>query len=254
MQVARPARASFAIASASLAFLSLAYGNFVPGQALPAWLPGRNILTYGAALIVLAASVGLCLTRTAKRSALVIGIYLAVWGAISTPPILAQPLSVGAWYGFVEALTSLVGAWILYAEPTAERSIRTAQVLFGLSCVFYGYSHFAYASYTASMVPGWLPGHVTLAYLTGAAHIGAGIGIATRMLPGLAAVLEASMMSLFGLLVWVPSFFAQPRPAWATPPQAQWSELVVNLILAAAAWIVAQSFGTQRSKQLPGLE
>jgi hypothetical protein len=25
----------------------------------------------------------------------------------------------------------------------------------------------------------------------------------------------------------------QPRPAWATPPQNQWSELVVNLLLAA---------------------
>jgi hypothetical protein len=46
---------------------------------------------------------------------------------------------------------------------------------------------------------------------------------------------------LFGLLVWVPSFFAQPRPDWATPPQNQWSELVVNLVLAAAAWVVATS-------------
>jgi hypothetical protein len=49
------------------------------------------------------------------------------------------------------------------------------------------------------------------------------------------------MMSLFGLLVWVPSFFMSPRPEWATPPQNQWSELVVNLMLAAAAWLVASS-------------
>jgi len=50
------------------------------------------------------------------------------------------------------------------------------------------------------------------------------------------------MMSLFGLLVWVPTFFAQPRPSWATPPQNEWSELVVNLVLAAAAWIVVTSW------------
>ena len=55
------------------------------------------------------------------------------------------------------------------------------------------------------------------------------------------------MMSLFGLLVWVPSFFAQPRPDWATPPQNQWSELVVNLVLAASAWIVATSVRGRRS-------
>jgi hypothetical protein len=37
------------------------------------------------------------------------------------------------------------------------------------------------------------------------------------------------------------SFLAQPRPQWATPPQNQWSELVVNLVMAASACIVATS-------------
>jgi hypothetical protein len=46
---------------------------------------------------------------------------------------------------------------------------------------------------------------------------------------------------LFGLLVWVPSFFARPRPQWATPPQNQWSEVIVNLVLAAFAWVVVAS-------------
>lgn len=196
MRMVTPGRALFAAASASLAASSLAYGNFAPGQALPAWLPGRNVLVYGSALIVLAASVGLCLPRTAKQSALIIGIYLAIWAVVSTPPIFAQPLSVGAWYGFVDALTAIVGVLVLYAEPTSvgRRFIRTAQVLFGLSCVFYGYSHFAYANYTASMVPGWLPGHLAFAYFTGATHIAAGMGIVIGVLAGPAAVLKASMM------------------------------------------------------------
>ena len=123
----------------------------------------------------------------------------------------------------------------------SERAVRGARVLFGLTCVFYGWSHFFYADYTASMVPTWLPDRLGFAYFTGLGHIAAGIGIVVGILPRLAATLEAIMMSLFGLLVWVPSFFAQPRPAWATPPQNQWSELVVNLVLAAAAWVVAAS-------------
>jgi uncharacterized membrane protein YphA (DoxX/SURF4 family) len=80
-----------------------------------------------------------------------------------------------------------------------------------------------------------------LAYFTGLCHIAGGIGIIVWVLPRLAAILEAIMMSLFGLLVWVPTFWTQPRPQWATPPENQWSELVVNLVLAAAAWIVATS-------------
>jgi uncharacterized membrane protein YphA (DoxX/SURF4 family) len=241
-------RGLFAIASASLAIYSLTYADFAPaGQSLPAWLPWRQLWVYGSALLVLAASAGLCFRRTALASALTIGAYLAVWALISVPQILLQPLSIGAWYGFCEATTSLVGAWMLYdmSRSQLQGSARAAQVLFGLTCVFYGWSHFAYADYTASMVPVWLPGRLGFAYLTGLGHVAAGAGIMLGILPRLAATLEALMMSLFGLLVWVPSFFAQPRPTWATPPQNQWSELVVNLVLAASAWIVAISLSNR---------
>jgi uncharacterized membrane protein len=237
-------RGFFAIAAASLAILSLTYGDFAPsGRSLPGWIPGRETWVHVCALLLLAASAGLCFPRTALPSALTISAYLAVWALLGTPPILSEPLSIGAWYGFCEAMTSLVGAWIVYVKiPVAgERAVRVAQVLFGLTCVFYGASHFVYADYTAVMVPAWLPGRLGFAYLTGLGHAAAGIGIIVGILPRLAATLEAVMMSLFGLLVWVPSFFAQPRPQWATPPQNQWSELVVNLLLAASAFIVAAS-------------
>jgi uncharacterized membrane protein YphA (DoxX/SURF4 family) len=243
----------FAIALASVAILSLSYGDFVPiGQSFLAGIPWRQTWVYGSALLILAASAGLCSSRTALSSASTIFAYQSVWAVICALPLVSKPLDVGAWYGFCEALAPLVGAWILYATLQwqsggsrlpigSEGAVRTAQVVFGLTCVFYGWSHFAYADYTASMVPDWLPVRLAIAYLTGLAHVAAGIGIVVGILPRLAATLEAIMMSMFGLLVWVPSFFAQPRPDWATPPQNQWSELVVNLVLAAAAWVVASS-------------
>lgn len=254
MGIAGFARGLFVIALASVGILSLSYGDFVPrGQPFPTWIPGRETWLYGSALLVLAASAGLCFARTALPSALTIGAYQIIWALICALPILSQPLGVGAWYGFCEALAPLIGAWILYALlrwrlrgsplPIASaRAMRAAQVLFGLTCVFYGWSHFAYADYTASMVPSWLPGRLALAYVTGLGHVAAGIGIAVGIVPRLAAILEAIMMSLFGLLVWVPSFFAQPRPSWAMPTQNQWSELVVSVMLAACAWLVAASF------------
>jgi uncharacterized membrane protein len=200
----------------------------------------------------LAASVGLCFSRTALPSALTIGAYQVVWAVTGIPPILSKPLSVGSWYGFCEVLTSIAGTWILYATlrwqsrgskiPLApERSVRAAQVIFGLTCVFYGSSHFTYADYTAGMVPAWLPSRLGFAYFTGLSYIAAGIGIILGILPRLAATLVATMVSLFGLLVWMPSFFAHPKPPWATPLENEWSELEVSLLLAAAAWIVADS-------------
>jgi hypothetical protein len=233
--------------------LSITYRDFAPmWQSIPAGIPGRETCLFGSALLLLVASIGLCFARSALPSLLAIAAYLLAWAVTSTPPILSKPLSVGAWYGFVEALSSLAGAWILYdrlrrefrgsGTPAADaNAVRAAQVLFGLSCVFYGWSHFAYADYTASMVPGWLAGRLGFAYFTGLAHIAAGLGILIRLLSRLAATLEAIMMSSFGLLVWLPSLFTRPPPVWATPPQNQWSEIVVTLLLASSAWIVAAS-------------
>jgi uncharacterized membrane protein YphA (DoxX/SURF4 family) len=241
----------FAIAVASLAILKFTFHDFAP-----MWHPGpagslwQEAWEYGSALILLAASIGLCFERTAAASALTIGAYLVIWAAADLSPILSSPLSMGSWYGFCEVTTSIAGAWILYAalrrqlrgsNMAAERGLRVARVVFGLTCVFYGSSHFNYADYTASMVPTWLPSRLGFAYFTGLSYMAAGVAIILGILPRLAATLVAIMMSLFGLLVWVPSFFAHPKPSWATPLRNEWSELEVNLLLAAAAWIVADS-------------
>src|ERR1700739_2128104 len=179
----------FAIASASLALWSLTYGDFGwGGQSSLAGIRSREIWVYGSALILLAASAGLCFPRTALPSVLTIGGYQAVGAAFSVPGIISKPLSIGAWYAFCEALTPLVGAWLLYAMsrrqsrgsgmPIAgEGTVRVAQVLFGLTCVFYGCSHFVYVDYTASMVPAWLPGRLGFAYFTGLGHVAAGLAI-----------------------------------------------------------------------------
>jgi uncharacterized membrane protein len=158
-------------------------------------------------------------------------------------------------YGFFEALGPLIGAWILFAllrrqdvarAPTAmtgDRALRVARGLFGVACVEYGAGHFAYAKFTAAMVPAWLPGPTGIAYLTGACHAAAGLGLLFGIYPRLAATMEGIMMSLFGVLVWLPSFFAHPRPDWASPAQVQWSETLLTFLMAGSAFIVARSIG-----------
>jgi len=231
------ARALLAAATAAVAVLSLAYGDFVPrGQPVPGWLP-REAWIDGSALLMLAVSGGLCFARTAQISLVVLGAYQVLWTLLCAPPVFQRPRDIGSWYGLCEALTPLLSAWLVWAIVRAQHA-RVAQALFGLTCVFYGYSHFLYADYTASMVPAWLPAHLGLAYFTGMAHMAAGTALIVGVLPHLAAALEATMMTLFGVLVWVPSFFMHPRPSWATSTPNQWSELTVNVVLAVSAWLV----------------
>jgi uncharacterized membrane protein len=250
----------FGIAVAGLAILSLAYGNFAPiFEPFPASLPWPKIWAYGPGAILLAASGGLFFVRTGWASAIIIGAYELVWTVARARPVLLAPQSVGSWYGLGEALGPLVGAWILYAmlrrhnhAPavpvlTGEHALRVARILFGGACIAYGAAHFAYAAYTAKMVPPWLPGRTGLVYLTGACHAAAGFALLLGIRPRLAATLEATMLTLFGILVWLPSFFEQPVPEWASPRQVQWSETFLNFLLAGAAWIVASSL---RSRSL----
>jgi len=251
--------ALFGLSAAGLALLSLVYGNFAPVvEPFPAWLPWPGIWAYGLGAILLAASAGLFFAGTAVASAITIGAYALAWAAARARPVMLQPLVVGSWYGLAEALGPLLGAWILYAVlrrqsgapaatmVTGDRALRLARVLFGAACIAYGAAHFAYAAYTAKMVPAWLPEPMGLAYLTGAFHAAAGLGLVIGVLPRLAAALEASMISLFGVLVWLPSFFAKPVPEWAASAQIRWSETFVTFLLAASAWIVAASL--QRSR------
>jgi uncharacterized membrane protein len=266
MRISGFGHALFGISVAGLAILSLVYGNFAPIlEPFHAPRPWPEVLAYILGAVLLAASAGLFLSRTALASALVIGAYGSVWVIARVRPVLLQPTVVGSWYGICEALGPLLGAWILYAllrrqygAPAvttliSDRALHVARVLFGASCVGYGAAHFAYAAYTAAMVPAWLPGPTGLVYITGACHAAAGVGLLFGLLPRLAATLEATMLSLFGVLVWLPSFFAQPAPKWAPSAQIQWSETLLTFLLAASAWIVAASLGNNPRGLAPTL-
>ena len=261
MEKVRFARALFhAISSASLAILkSLLWRSPQIGLSLPEWIPLRQVWIDGAALLLLVASAGLCFSRSAPlpSACWTISAYLLLGrGFQFAPDLLQSSQSLRRMVAsFCEALTSVAGAYILYVMlraqpggsqlPIAEDRIRCAwrEPCLASLCIF------STAARTLPTLPYTSQHGAQLAtrppepaYLTGLAHVAAGFGIVVGVLPRLAATLEAIMMSLFGLLVWVPSFFARPRPSWATPPQNQWSELVVNLVLAAAAWVVVTSW------------
>ena len=271
-----------AISLAGLALLSFAYGNFAP---LLSPFPWPKACTFCLGLLLLAASAGLLLTGTLAASVLFIASCAAAWAVVCVPPVLHDPLSVGSWYGFSEAVTLLVGVWTLFAmrcrlggagasaggsafggaslvwglaHPalTGDRSLRVGRILFGGACLVWGLAHFAYVAYTLPFVPTWLPARLPLVYLTGAFHAAAGVGLILGILPRLAALLEAAMIILFGLVVWLPSHFANPVPKWAGSLQNQWSESFVNFVLAGAALLIAESLSGRRAGaaggKLPG--
>jgi uncharacterized membrane protein len=249
--LSRSARVAFAVGIAALGFLCLSYGGFAEQwQSVPSWVPWPRGLAYASGALLLAGGTGLLFQRTAARCALALASYLLIWVLVRGVAIPLHVTSVGHWYALGESLAPMIGAWSLWAslvpagEPmrmslVGDSAMRVACILFGASCVVFGLAHFAYAAFTAEMVPRWLPRRMGLVYLTGGCHVAAGLGMIGSIRARLAATLEAIMLGSFVLLVHVPSLVVAPPPEWAPSPQIQWTELLIAWVIAASAGIVA---------------
>lgn len=238
-------RIFLALSLASLGALTLGFHGFaVVWPAVPRWLPWHDAFVILSGAILLGGGAALLLPYTAEPAALALsGFLLSQMLLIHIPDIAAHPSIEGTWEGMSETLAEFAGAWTLF--PLSRRNgeahanfgnVHTGQILFALALPAIGLSHMIYLNETAPLIPSWLPYHVPLAYFTGAAHIAAGAGILFGVLAPLAATLEAVMVSLFTLLVWVPMLIASPASL------SDWSELCVSAAISGAAWAVAGSF------------
>jgi uncharacterized membrane protein len=240
----KPGRIGFASAMCGLGLLGAWYGDFaLQWQPVPHTLPGYTLAAYASAALLLAGGIGLFIKSRAPAAALMLICYFGVFWLLPHAVRVAAAIdSLGSWLGFCEVLGVMAGAFLLWSAGAAPRVKRIGRLVFGLCCLVYGASHFVYADFTAAMIPHWLPQRPALAYLTGVGHALAGLALVINQLPRLAALLEAMMMTLFVVLLHLPSLWASPAPEWAPTFRGEVTPLFWATALAASAWLVYQSF------------
>lgn len=239
-----------AAAMIGLGIRGLTVGDFASvWQRIPiAHLPGRQFLVYACAVIELLTGLGLLMKRMANLSSSILVVYLLLWAVLlKLPAVVFAPQMEATWLGLGEIAVILAGGWVLFATHagswtrshvgfgTGCRGVRWARLLFALSLPTIGLSHFVYSKETASFIPMWLPWHLGWAYLTGAGSIAASLGVLFAVWPRLAATLEAVMLSVITLLVWLPGLFA-------TPGNDSWTPFLMSTAIACGAWAVADSY------------
>ena len=198
---------------------------------VPEALAARSAVLFLCAAISIVAGVSLLWRRAAVSAARALLVSFALWIVFFRVPLVFREPSPGAWWVCGETAAMLAGAWVL----SGDRGQAIARTLYGLGVVAFGVGHFTFLERTANMVPNWLPGHVAWAYFTGAAMIAAGVAIIARVLPRTAATLVAVELTLFTVIVWVPTLFSHPNTE-------QWNEFVDSCVLTGVAWIVAESY------------
>jgi uncharacterized membrane protein len=234
----------------ALGVVSLAWGDFDPGQPVPKGFPDRTALAYAAAAFMLVAGAAVQWRRTAAWGAAALTAYytLIVVIVLNGRAVLAHYSEFGSYSGAAEQVAIAAAALIVYADNAsvdaalATRLTRVGQIAFAVCALLFGAAHFFYLNLTAPLVPKWLPpSQVFWAYATGVGHIAAGIAILTRVQARLAAILLTAMYASFTVLVHVPMLLTDPSSHWI------WSENALNLALIGAAWVVADSLARPRA-------
>jgi uncharacterized membrane protein len=197
---------------------------------------------------MLLGGLGLLFDATAKWSAMILFPYLVIWALLKVPALVVAPQMEAVWLGIGELVVLLSGGWVLFAElsglekPSSfisgARGILIARILFGLALIPIGLSHLVYVRETATLVPAWLPYRTFWAYVTGVGQIACGLGVLTTILSRLAALIEAGMISLFALIVWLPATLSAPRE------RLPWTAFFITWAIASSAWLVASTFKT----------
>jgi len=230
----------FGVAAIIFGIAGLVWGEFASN-----WQPVRSVpyitaLAYLAALSLLLAGIGVQWRRTARPALLVLAFWYMVFAGFWAPRVILLPRIAGTWSGFAEQFCLVVAAMMAYTTlsdfdaRTTDAVLRVGRMLFGLCAISFGVVHFEALKQTADMVPAWLPPNQRFwAGATGVAHLLAGIAILTGIQALLAARLLTAMFLVFGVLVWLPRFFANPTVHNA------WGGNAMNLAAAGAAWIVA---------------
>lgn len=246
----RPSHAAFAAALLGLGILGLIYGNSsATWESVPGGLPARPLVIFLCSLVALATGAGLLRRTSARLARRALLPFLLLWLLLlKLPPLLSAPRVTVRWESFAETATLSAGAWCLFAAragaweqrhlglAVGASGIRVARLLLIAALPMIGVSHFAYSDLTASLVPRWLGFPLGWTYLTGAASLAAAAGMLFAVVPRLAANLEAAMLWILTLLVWVPRLASSPRD------QDNWSELLISAAIASGAWLVAETY------------
>jgi uncharacterized membrane protein YphA (DoxX/SURF4 family) len=226
----------------ALGIISLAFGDFaLQWQPAPKGLPGHHAVALLSGAVMLVLGAGVIWSRTARPASAALGLVYLVWVALHGPEAAAAPATVGSWLGLAETLSLAAGGLALFAMSAQQPDARmrlAARLIYGVCPLVFGLSHFAYADFTARMVPGWIPHPLFWAYATGIGHLAAGLAILFGVAARPAATTLTAMMACFVVMLHIPRVMASPGS------HLEWTMTAIALSLTGAAWALRQSLPT----------
>lgn len=228
----------FAVGAILLGVVGIWFHDFaMQWQPVPAGLPSRSVLAIVAGALLALGGAAIFTRQYEKPGAWSLTIFLGLWTiALNLPSAIAGFKHIGSWNSPAEIAFMTMGALALASSSAgAGRQLlaRIARIVAGVCACVFGFAHFNYIDFTATMVPAWIPpSQVFWAWATGAGHLAAGLALVTGLYSRLAATCLAAMMGSFVLLLHLPRVIGSPEA------HVEWIMLGVSSMLAGAAWLI----------------
>jgi hypothetical protein len=204
-------------------------------------LPFGTIIGEALMIALIAGGLGILLPRTLRAASTALVAVYAIFVLACVPGIVAAPRVFGEYDGFAEQFCLFCGAIALYAVTNANAAqsgtLRlVARVGLGLCTIAFTLAQIIYESVTASLVPKWIPPNQTFwVIFTTVAFALAAVAMLANVRAQRAMRLMAAMLTVFGVVVWIPLLVAHPEV------HGNWSEFALNFLIAGATLMVADA-------------
>ena len=248
----------YGIASAAAGVMDFIWGDFdtshQPIQAFGDHIPGREILAYITAVVMIAGGVLILWRRSARAGAGALAAIYFIFAIFWLPRLYTAPhflghripVYIGVLAGVGMELVAFAGGALIYATLTTNsaswpRMVHIARWIFGLCAIDFGLNHLMDVTDNFVYVPQWMPfGAKFWVIVTGICFVLAGLAILSKIQDVLAARLLALMFLVFNLVALPQFILADPKH------HAAWGGNAFNLALVAANWILADSIATRQ--------
>jgi uncharacterized membrane protein len=185
---------------------------------VPSYMPWRLFWAYFFGFALLAASLSIATKIQVRWSGLLFGIAMFLFVAmLDIPGSLASPRDRFGWTLTLREMLFGGGGWILAGNAMrgqgGSRLITVGRVIIGIAAIFYGVEHFLHPANVPGvplekLMPGWIPGHLLISYLTGAILVVAGACILLNKKTRIAATYLGTWIVLLVLFIYGPILIA----------------------------------------------
>lgn len=190
-------------------------------QIVPKFMPWPLFWTYFVGVCLIAASLSIATKIQVQWSGLMWGIMMFLFVAMmDIPGTFEDNHNRISWALLAREASFGAGGWCLAASvpdgwsaPVKRVLFTVGRIIIGVAAIFYGVEHFLHPHNVPGvplekLMPMWIPAHLFISYLTGAALIIAGAPIAVAKRTRMAATYLGTWIFLIVVLVYGPILIA----------------------------------------------